>query len=204
YRDASLVPGVYEALLQQVQVATQTQAASLAPPTSAGPASWGPTPAASFSTGPATDLIVNEQVAAEGDYGSPSPRAFDWNYVYLAPDPTITGEPHLRIGVEPADGSHDASDVLLRGAFVQTLGFPMDGSATVTLDKDHRNESSITTGDFDGDGVTDYLIHIPHFSKAWITAGMLFTTIDDMSFTSAGHGFGAISLLANAGQNKVA
>lgn len=177
FRDAGLLPDVF-------RLVKESQASKPSGPESS---EWGPSPTTEIIAQESQTITLADALLATADHASPSPRSFEWDLAYYAPDPTYTGEPRLTLGLEPSDGSQDGTYLLVHGAALGGLGFDPSEIYRVQLDRDHEESATWERGDYDGDDIPDYRIWIPHFSKSWVTIGT--PGIKDVSMSSEGRAF---------------
>lgn len=158
YREASLMPEVYDA----IKVVIEQNA-----PEPVNNAAWQGFAAADVeSTG--VSLVVPEGTLAIGDYGAAIQRTFNWNFVFRPASPTTLDEPSIDIGIEPADGSHEGGVVFISGAVLAALGADVSEMKVLRFDAEHMDGTTAEWRDADSDGYPDYLVTFEHFSKAWV------------------------------------
>ncbi|MCA1811666.1 MAG: hypothetical protein LC623_06605, partial [Halobacteriales archaeon] len=78
----------------------------------------------------------------------------------------------VRLGIDSLDGNHGAQTFLIDGKRLQQL-LELQGNDTfrVDIDERHRDGFAWIAADVNGDGAKDLVIHVPHFSQAWLDIG---------------------------------
>jgi hypothetical protein len=90
-----------------------------------------------------------------------------WNVVTPATPKDLR---HVNLRITSIGCDETGQSFLITGeALYGPLGFQGGDELHVTIDEDHDAGFAYLAEDFDGDGATDLLIHVPHFSAAWIT-----------------------------------
>jgi hypothetical protein len=78
----------------------------------------------------------------------------------------------VRLGIESLDGNEAAQTFLIDGKRLQDLLDLRTGdNLTVNIDSAHEEGFAWVAADVNGDGATDLVVKVPHFSQAWLDIG---------------------------------